>query len=196
VTTRADPLPVEEGLLAQAADEAIARAQQLSMMLTGEQLTPRLELGLSALTPSRGPTLVGARLAEPIAPAARQGGLAGWWPGRARGDAAAAAEPRYPLKGLLVPLLVFAGLLATVVVTSGDGTRGVLALGVVAVAVLIVLIPVLARRQSPGVPPAEAKEVLDVMAGVILATHPGRDAPAAGGAETAGAGAEGTSARG
>jgi hypothetical protein len=187
---------VEEGLLAQAADDALARAQQLSMMLTGEPLTPRLELGLSALAPSRGPTMVGARLAEPVAPAARQGGFGAWRAGRPRGGSAAAAtEPRYPLKGLLVPLLVFAGLLTTVVVTNGDGTRGVLALGVVAVAVLIVLIPVLARRQGPGVPPVETKEVLDVMAGVILATHPGRDAPAADAAETAGAGAEGTAVR-
>ena len=94
------------------------------------------------------------------------------------------------LKGLLVPLLVLAGLLVTVLVTHGDGTRGVLALGVVVVAVLIILIPVLVRRQAPSMPRAEAKEVLDVMAGVILASHPGRDAPAAGGAATAGDGAE------
>jgi hypothetical protein len=182
-------LPVEEGLLAQAADEAIARAQSLSMMLTGEPLRPRLELGLSALARSQGPRLVGDRLGEPVAPAARQGALSSWWAGRPRsGDA---PEPRYPLKGLLVPLLVFAGLLTTVVVTRGDGTRGVLALGVVAVAVLIVLVPVLARRQGPSVPPAETKEVLDVMAGVILATHPARGTPPAGRAATGGDGADG-----
>jgi hypothetical protein len=102
------------------------------------------------------------------------GGLAGWWTGR---GADPSAEPRYPLRSLLVSLLVFGGLLATVLVTHGDGTRGVLALGVVVVAVLIILVPMLARRQAPGLPRAEVKEVLDVMAGVILATHPRRDAP-------------------
>jgi len=180
VTTRLDPVAVEEGLLARAADEAVARAQQMSMVLTGEQLEPRLEVGLAGLAPVR-PTGKGARLAEPIVPVVRQGGgLAGWWTGR-RVDSS--AEPRYPLRGLLVPLLVFGGLLATVLVTRGDGTRGVLALGVVVVAVLIILVPTLARRQAPSVPREEVKEVLDVMAGVILATHPRRDAPADGDAE-------------
>jgi hypothetical protein len=176
VTTRAEPLALDEGLLARAAEEAIARAQEMSMMLTGEPLVPRLELGLGALV-ARPVARGRARLAESIAPPPRAG-FATWWGGRPRAGGTASAEPRYPLKGLLVPLLVFAGLLATVLVTHGDGTRGVLALGVVAVAVLIILIPVLARRQGPAsLPRAEIKEVIDVMAGVILASYPAREEP-------------------
>ncbi len=178
MTTRVDPLAVEEGLLAKAADEAVARGQEMSMILTGEPLEPRLEVGLAGLAPVRA-TGKAARLAEPIAPTGRQGGL---WPG-GRADSGSSSEARYPPRSLLVPLLVFAGLLATVLVTHGDGTRGVLALGVVVVAVLIILVPVLSRRQAPSLPREEVKDVLDVMAGVILATHPRRDAPADGEAE-------------
>jgi hypothetical protein len=166
VTTRADPMTTDDRLLARAADEALARAQELSMMLTGEPLAPRLELGMSTLAAGDGRVPLG----QPETPVAR-GMFAGMWGNRARaGDDA--AEPRYPFKGLIVPLLVFAGMLTTVAVTSGDGTRGVLALGAVAVGVLIVLIPVLLRRPRPSVNPVEAKGVLDLMAGVVLALRP------------------------
>jgi hypothetical protein len=167
VTTRADPMTTDDRLLVRAADEALARAQELSMMLTGEPLAPRLELGMSTLAAGDGRVPLG----QPETPAARQGMFAGMLGNRARaGDDA--AEPRYPFRGLIVPLLVFAGMLATVAATSGDGTRGVLALGAVAVGVLIVLIPVMTRRPRPSVNPVEAKGVLDLMAGVVLALRP------------------------
>jgi hypothetical protein len=169
---------MEDRLLAQAADDALTRAQELSMMATGEPLEPRLELGAATLPISSVPTLAAAaRVAAP----GRSSALAGGRPGRPAGEGA--AEPRYALKGLMVPLLVLAAILVTMASTDGDGTRGVLALGAVVIAVLIVLIPVLGRRQRPTVEPAAVKGVIDVMAGVILALRPaGADDPAADGA--------------
>jgi hypothetical protein len=160
----------DERLIARAADEALARAQELSMMMTGEPLAPRLELGVSTLAPPDGRFSAHAPLGGADAPA-RRGMFAGWRVSRAEARDEA-AEPRYPFKGLIVPLLIFAGMLATMAATSGDGTRGVLALGAVVIGVLIVLIPVFNRRPRPSVDPVEAKGVLDLMAGVVLALRP------------------------
>jgi hypothetical protein len=163
----------EEHLYAQAADEALARAQELSMMLTGEPLSPRLQI---ATPPPGSGNGRGAFLRDTPVEATvltrRSGFRTGWRLGQRSGPD---GEPGGFWANYGVPLVVFAGLLIAIGVTTGDATRALLALGAVAVAVLIVAIPAVSRRDPSPVDPVAAKSVLDAMAGVIVALRPTDD---------------------
>jgi hypothetical protein len=163
-----------------AADQAIARAQTLAMMLTGQPLTPRLEV---AVTPP-GPAAERDVLAHSPS---RDGVLGMPGAGRPRRDA---VRDRGFWVSVLIPLLVFVGLLVAMGAMRGDGTRALLAMGAVAVGILVAVLPSLLRGGRPEMDPQETKEVLDVMAGALIALRGGAEpagSRAPNGAERSGA---------
>ena len=150
---------------ARAAEQALARAQTLSVMLTGETLAPRLEVAV----PDRGrrdgrepPVGPGTERLAPGAPSAALG-----LP-RLGHDRGPAGDRSFWII-ILVPLVVFAGMLIALLV-AGDGTATLLAMGAVVIGLVCAIIPAFfrggARQESD---PRETKEVLDVMAGAIMA---------------------------
>jgi hypothetical protein len=143
---------------ARAADQAIVRAQTLAMMLTGQPLAPRLEV---AVTPP-GPHADDVLQSSP----SRTGMLGMPGSGRSRRDA---VRDRGFWVSVLIPLLVFVGLLVAMGAMRGDGTRALLAMGAIAVGILVAVLPSLLRGGRPEMDPQETKDVLDVMAGALIA---------------------------
>jgi hypothetical protein len=157
-----EPAPVPTGTYVKAADEALARAQTLSMMLTGEALTPRLQL----------PVTPGADVGGRATTAASGGALtlSGVRARRRRASGASQApHDRAFWFAILVPLVVFAGLLVAIAFVPGEATRALLAIGAIITGIVGAVLPAFFRGDRSAVDPREAKDVLDVMAGAILA---------------------------
>lgn len=144
---------------ARAADQAIARAQALALMLTGQPLTPRLEVAVAAPGPSAERDVLGSS-------PSRGGALGMPGAGRPRRDV---ARDRSFWVSILIPLVVFVGLLVAMGAMRGDGTRALLAMGAIAVGILVAVLPSLLRGGRSETDPQETKDVLDVMAGALIA---------------------------
>jgi hypothetical protein len=144
---------------ARAADQAIVRAQTLAMMLTGQPLTPRLEVAVAAPGPSAERDVLSS---SPT----RAGTLGLPGGGRPRRDV---ARDRSFWVSILIPLFVFVGLLVAMGLMRGDGTRALLAMGAIAVGILVALLPSFLRGSRAEADPQETKDVLDVMAGALIA---------------------------
>jgi hypothetical protein len=144
---------------ARAADQAIVRAQTLAMMLTGEPLTPRLEVAVAPPGPSAERDVLASS-------PSRAGALGMPGAGRQRRDV---ARDRSFWVSILIPFVVFVGLLIAMGAMRGDGTRALLAMGAIAVGILVALLPSLLRGGRAEVDPQETKDVLDVMAGALIA---------------------------
>lgn len=154
---------------ARAADQAIVRAQTLAMMLTGQPLTPRLEVAVAAPGPSTERDVLSSS-------PSRAGTLGMPGAGRPRRDV---ARDRSFWVSILIPLVVFVGLLVAMGAMRGDGTRALLAMGAIAVGILVAVLPSLLRGGRSEIDPQETKDVLDVMAGALIALRGAADpAPA------------------
>jgi hypothetical protein len=160
--------PTTEGVDAHAvhaADQAIARAQTLALMLTGQPLAPRLEVAVAPPGPSTERDVLasspagGATLGMPGA-------------GRPRRDV---ARDRSFWVSIVIPLLVFVGLLVAMGAMRGDGTRALLAMGAIAVGILVAVLPSFLRGGRTEADPQETKDVLDVMAGALIALRGGAE---------------------
>ena len=157
---------------AHAADQAIARAQTLAMMLTGQPLAPRLEVAVTPPGPGAERDVLGSSPSR-----AAPGG------GRPRRDV---VHDRSFWVSVLIPLFVFVGLLIAMGAMRDDGTRALLAMGAIAVGILVALLPTFLRGGRSEIDPQETKDVLDVMAGALIALRgeaepvpaPGRRPPA------------------
>ena len=144
---------------AHAADQAIARAQTLALMLTGQPLAPRLEVAVAPPGPGTE--------RDVLASSPAGGGTLGMpGAGRPRRDV---AHDRSFWVSIVIPLLVFVGLLVAMSSVSGDGTRALLAMGAIAVGILVAVLPSFLRGGRTEADPKETKDVLDVMAGALIA---------------------------
>jgi hypothetical protein len=144
---------------ARAADQAIVRAQTLAMMLTGQPLAPRLEVAVAPPGPNAERDVLQSS-------PSRAGVLGMPGAGRPRRDA---VRDRGFWVSVLIPLIVFVGLLVAMGAMRGDGTRALLAMGAIAVGILVAVLPSLLRGGRPEMDPQETKDVLDVMAGALIA---------------------------
>ncbi len=144
---------------AHAADQAIARAQTLAMMLTGQPLAPRLEVAVAPPGPSAERDVLGSS-------PSRASTLGTPGAGGPRRDV---VRDRSFWVSVLIPLFVFVGLLIAMGAMRGDGTRALLAMGAIAVGILVALLPSFLRGGRSEVDPQETKDVLDVMAGALIA---------------------------
>jgi hypothetical protein len=104
---------------------------------------------------------------------------------RRTAEGGAAPRDRTFWVSIVVPLVVFAGLLIAIAVVPGEATRALLAIGAIITGLVGAVLPAFSRGDRSPVDPHEAKDVLDVMAGSILAlrgdvrfTRQEEDAPA------------------
>ena len=144
---------------AHAADQAIARAQTLAMMLTGQPRAPRLEVAVAPPGPSAERDVLGSSPSRASAL-----GMPG-----AGGPRRDVVRDRSFWVSVLIPLFVFIGLLIAMGAMRGEGTRALLAMGAIAVGILVALLPSFLRGGRSEVDPQETKDVLDVMAGALIA---------------------------
>jgi hypothetical protein len=160
VATRAHTAErIDEHHHVRAADQAIARAQTHAMMLTGQPLAPRLEVAVSPPGPSA---------ERDVLQSSPSRGSALGMPG-AGGPRRDVVRDRSFWVSVLIPLFVFVGLLVAMGLMRGDGTRALLAMGAIAVGILVALLPSFLRGSRAEVDPQETKDVLDVMAGALIA---------------------------